>query len=130
MQAQLWTDTLKLLSLMVIGSRDTERLERELFKEAALSLRDKVYPKLNLTADMAGDWLDLHRSSLKRSMSSVYFDDTLKTILNNLKHLPNKDDVILTMIKITLADTGRTKNETRIISEIHEAWGIPNAISA
>ena len=131
MNAQNWNNILKLLSMMIIGSPGKERDEKMLFVQAALSLRNEVYPDLNLTAEMAEDWLNLHREELTRSMSSLYFDKTLSSILNNLKSLPNKKPIILTMIKMTLTDVGeRSKNENRIIGGMNDVWGNPERMTA
>lgn len=130
MNAQNWDDILKLLSMMIIGSRKTVSHERKLFVETALSLRNQIYQDLNLTPEMAKDWFDLHREELTRSMSSLYFDKTLSSILSNLKSLPNKKPIIVTMIKMTLTDIGeRSKNENRVIGGMNEAWGNPKPIA-
>ena len=129
MNAQNWNDILKLLSMMIIGSRKTVSSERKLFVETALLLRNQIYQNLNLTPEMAQDWFDLHREELRRSMSSLYFDKTLSSVLNNLKSLPNKKPIIVTMIKMTLTDMGeRSKNENKVIVGMNEVWGNPKAI--
>ena len=126
MNAQNWTDILTLLSMMIIGSRETSRDEKRLFVKAALSLRDDIYPELNLTAEMAEDWLELNREELTRSMSSLYFDKTLSSILNNLKSLPNKKPIIITLIRMTLTEDGiRSKNENCVIGGMNDVWGNP-----
>ena len=126
MNAQYWNDILSLLSMMIIGSRSTIREEKTVFVKAALSLKDEIYPSLNLTDEMAQDWFDLHREELTRSMSSLYFDKTLSKLLNNLKSLPNKKPIIVTMIKMTLTDVGeRSQNENRVIGGMNDVWGNP-----
>jgi hypothetical protein len=129
MQAQSWTDILKLLSMMIISNKPDNRNESKVFKEAALSLRDAVYPELNLTSEMAGDWLELHREEISRSMSSIHFDETLAGILKNLRILPNKKPIILTMIKMTLTEGEPSKNQDRVLSEMNTVWGNPKAES-
>ncbi len=130
MNAQNWNDILRLLSMMIIGNRDTIRDERKLFVETALALKSEAYPDLNLTTQMAQDWFDLHREELTRSMSSLNFDKTLSSILNNLKSLPNKKPIIMTMIKMTFTDVGeRSKNENRVIGGMNDVWGNPKPMS-
>lgn len=130
MNAQNWNDILRLLSMMIIGSRETVSKERKLFAETALSLRDQIYHDLNLSPEMAQDWFDLHREELTRSMSSLYFDKTLSSILNNLKSLPNKKPIIVTMIKMTFTDIGeRSKNENRVIGGMNDVWGNPKPMA-
>ena len=116
--------------MMIIGNRDTIRDERKLFVETALALKSEAYPDLNLTTQMAQDWFDLHREELTRSMSSLNFDKTLSSILNNLKSLPNKKPIIMTMIKMTFTDVGeRSKNENRVIGGMNDVWGNPKPMS-
>ena len=130
MNAQNWNDILKLLSMMIIGSRDTVREEKMLFRETALSLKAEIYTDLNLSPEMADDWFDLHREDLNRCMSSLYFDKTLSSILGNLKSLPNKKPIIVAMIKMTLTENGeRSKNENKVLGGINDAWGNPKPMA-
>lgn len=130
MNAQNWDDILRLLSMMIIGSRESQRKEVDLFEKVALTLRNEIYPELNLTSEMAKNWIVHNREELTRDMSSLYFDKTLNTLLNNLKVLPDKKPIILTMIKMTISQNGeRSKNENSVIGGMNDAWGNPKPIA-
>lgn len=130
MQARLWSDVLKLLAMMVIGGQETLRDERNVFAKAALSLRGAVYPKLHLTKLMAVDWLDVHREEMDQSMNAAHFEDTLNGLLLSLSAVPDKRSLILTMLKTTVSESGRSPNENRIIGGMNYVWGIPKPIGA
>lgn len=129
MQAQQWTDILKLLAMMVIGNKDTLSKERDMFAKAAVSLRNAVYPGLNLTQEMAGEWLDIHREEMNRSMSSVYFDETLNALLKNLSAVSDKRTLIVTMLKMTVSEGERSENENRVIGGMNTVWGNPRPVA-
>jgi len=125
MRSQNWSDVLKLLAMMILGGDKSPEEESRIFQDTALSLKEEIYPELTLTREMAKDWLDEHRKNITRSMSSLYFDTTATELLSNLSILPNKQDIVLYMIKITLSASDTSHNEERIRDKASEIWQSP-----
>lgn len=122
MHAQNWHDTLTLLCMMILADGKVFPEEVKTFKKAAVDLRNAVSPNLMLTEHMAMDWFLLHRDKILTSMSSVYFPDTIATLLKNLNSVPNKKNLILTLMKVALADGYKHNSENRILQNACKVW--------
>jgi len=111
MRAQNWTDVMTLLAVMVASNKLNKREELSTFKEAALDLRDKFAPNIKLTDSFAVDWLTENRSKIDRQTSSVHFDTSVERLRKNLDFLVNKAEILTAIMKWTLSDTPRPKQD-------------------
>ena len=105
MRAQNWTDIMTLLGVMVAAGKMDKKAERAIFKQAATNLRDLFAPNIMLTESFAADWLAENRNEINRKTSSVLFDSSVKALQKNLDSLPNKSEILTTIMKWTLTET-------------------------
>ena len=105
MRAQNWSDVMTLLGVMVAAGKMDKKAERAIFEQAATNLRDLFAPKIMLTESFAADWLAENRNEINRKTSSVLFDSSVKALQKNLDSLPNKSEILTTIMKWTLSET-------------------------
>jgi len=105
MRAQNWSDVMTLLGVMVAAGKMDKKAERAIFEQAATNLRDLFAPKIMLTESFAADWLAENRNEINRKTSSVLFDSSVKALQKNLDNLPNKSEILTTIMKWTLSET-------------------------
>ena len=105
MRAQNWSDVMTLLGVMVAAGKMDKKAERAIFKQAATNLRDLFAPNIMLTESFAADWLAENRNEINRKTSSVLFDSSVKALQKNLDSLPNKSEILTTIMKWTLTET-------------------------
>ena len=104
MRAQNWSDVMTLLGVMVAAGKMDKKAERAIFEQAATNLRDLFAPNIMLTESFAADWLAENRNEINRKTSSVLFDSSVKALQKNLDSLPNKSEILTTIMKWTLAE--------------------------
>ena len=124
MNAQNWTDTLRLLSMMILVDEKVYQEEVEAFKTAALSLRDKVNPKLMLTRQMAEDWFDLNRDDIAIGISKVFYESSVSKTLQSLESVPNKEDLIVALLKVAMSDGRKHRSEELLLHKARETWNL------
>ena len=118
MRAQNWTDIMTLLGVMVAAGKMDKEAELSIFKNAAINLRDVFAPNIKLTESFANDWLTENRNEINRKTSSVHFDSSVKALRKNLDSLPNKSEILTTIMKWTLSDTpSGTQGQLRFKAE-------------
>ena len=118
MRAQNWTDVMTLLGVMVSAGKMDKEAERAIFKQAATNLRDLFAPNIMLTESFAADWLAENRNEITRKTSSVLFDSSVKALQKNLDSLPNKSEILTTIMKWTLSETpSGTQGQLRFKAE-------------
>ena len=118
MRAQNWTDVMTLLGVMVAAGKMDKEAERAIFKQAATNLRDLFAPNIMLTESFAADWLAENRNEITRKTSSVLFDSSVKALQKNLDSLPNKSEILTTIMKWTLSETpSGTQGQLRFKAE-------------
>ena len=105
MRAQNWSDVMTLLGVMVAAGKMDKKAERAIFEQAATNLRDLFAPNIMLTESFAADWLAENRNEINRKTSSVLFDSSVKALRKNLDSLPNKSEILTTIMKWTLSET-------------------------
>ena len=118
MRAQNWSDVMTLLGVMVAAGKMDKKAERVIFEQAATNLRDLFAPNIMLTESFAADWLAENRNEINRKTSSVLFDSSVKTLRKNLDSLPNKSEILTTIMKWTLSETpSGTQGQLRFKAE-------------
>jgi len=118
MRAQNWSDVMTLLGVMVAAGKMDKKAERAIFEQAATNLRDLFAPKIMLTESFAADWLAENRNEINRKTSSVLFDSSVKALQKNLNSLPNKSEILTTIMKWTLSETpSGTQGQLRFKAE-------------
>ena len=118
MRAQNWSDVMTLLGVMVAAGKMDKKAERAIFEQAATNLRDLFAPKIMLTESFAADWLAENRNEINRKTSSVLFDSSVKALQKNLDNLPNKSEILTTIMKWTLTETpSGTQGQLRFKAE-------------
>ena len=118
MRAQNWSDVMTLLGVMVAAGKMDKKAERAIFEQAATNLRDLFAPKIMLTESFAADWLAENRNEINRKTSSVLFDSSVKALQKNLDSLPNKSEILTTIMKWTLSETpSGTQGQLRFKAE-------------
>ena len=118
MRAQNWSDVMTLLGVMVAAGKMDKKAERAIFEQAATNLRDLFAPKIMLTESFAADWLAENRNEINRKTSSVLFDSSVKALQKNLDNLPNKSEILTTIMKWTLSETpSGTQGQLRFKAE-------------
>ena len=118
MRAQNWSDVMTLLGVMVAAGKMDKKAERAIFEQAATNLRDLFAPKIMLTESFAADWLAENRNEINRKTSSVLFDSSVKALRKNLDSLPNKSEILTTIMKWTLSETpSGTQGQLRFKAE-------------
>ena len=118
MRAQNWSDVMTLLGVMVAAGKMDKKAERAIFEQAATNLRDLFAPKIMLTESFAADWLAENRNEINRKTSSVLFDSSVKVLRKNLDNLPNKSEILTTIMKWTLSETpSGTQGQLRFKAE-------------
>jgi len=104
MRAQNWTDIMMLLGVMVAAGKMDKAAEESIFEQAATNLRDLFAPNIMLTESFAADWLTENRNEINRKTSSVHFDSSVKALRKNLDSLANKNEILTTIMKWTVAE--------------------------
>ena len=127
MRAQNWSDVMTLLGVMVAAGKMDKKAERAIFEQAATNLRDLFAPNIMLTESFAADWLAENRNEINRKTSSVLFDSSVKALQKNLDSLPNKSEILTTIMKWTLSETpSGTQGQLRFKAEpedvLSAAW--------
>lgn len=118
MRAQNWSDVMTLLGVMVAAGKMDKKAERAIFEQAATNLRDLFAPNIMLTESFAADWLAENRNEINRKTSSVLFDGSVKALRKNLDSLPNKSEILTTIMKWTLSETpSGTQGQLRFKAE-------------
>jgi len=118
MRAQNWSDVMTLLGVMVAAGKMDKKAERAIFEQAATNLRDLFAPNIMLTESFAADWLAENRNEINRKTSSVLFDSSVKALQKNLNSLPNKSEILTTIMKWTLSETpSGTQGQLRFKAE-------------
>ena len=118
MRAQNWSDVMTLLGVMVAAGKMDKKAERVIFEQAATNLRDLFAPNIMLTESFAADWLAENRNEINRKTSSVLFDSSVKALQKNLDSLPNKSEILTTIMKWTLSETpSGTQGQLRFKAE-------------
>ena len=118
MRAQNWSDVMTLLGVMVAAGKMDKKAERAIFEQAATNLRDLFAPNIMLTESFAADWLTENRNEINRKTSSVLFDSSVKALQKNLNSLPNKSEILTTIMKWTLSETpSGTQGQLRFKAE-------------
>ena len=118
MRAQNWSDVMTLLGVMVAAGKMDKKAERAIFEQAATNLRDLFAPNIMLTESFAADWLAENRNEINRKTSSVLFDSSVKALQKNLDSLPNKSEILTTIMKWTLSETpSGTQGQLRFKAE-------------
>ena len=118
MRAQNWSDVMTLLGVMVAAGKMDKKAERAIFEQAATNLRDLFAPNIMLTESFAADWLAENRNEINRKTSSVLFDSSVKALQKNLDSLPNKSEILTTIMKWTLTETpSGTQGQLRFKAE-------------
>ena len=122
MRAQNWSDVMTLLGVMVAAGKMDKKAERAIFEQAATNLRDLFAPNIMLTESFAADWLAENRNEINRKTSSVLFDSSVKALRKNLDSLPNKSEILTTIMKWTLSETpSGTQGQLRFKAEPEDA---------
>ena len=122
MRAQNWSDVMTLLGVMVAAGKMDKKAERGIFEQAATNLRDLFAPNIMLTESFAADWLAENRNEINRKTSSVLFDSSVKALQKNLDSLPNKSEILTTIMKWTLSETpSGTQGQLRFKAEPEDA---------
>ena len=122
MRAQNWSDVMTLLGVMVAAGKMDKKAERAIFEQAATNLRDLFAPNIMLTESFAADWLAENRNEINRKTSSVLFDSSVKALQKNLDSLPNKSEILTTIMKWTLSETpSGTQGQLRFKAEPEDA---------
>ena len=125
MRAQNWSDVMTLLGVMVAAGKMDKKAERAIFEQAATNLRDLFAPKIMLTESFAADWLAENRNEINRKTSSVLFDSSVKALQKNLNSLPNKSEILTTIMKWTLSETpSGTQGQLRFKAEPEDVLSV------
>jgi len=122
MHAQNWNDTLNLLCLMILSNEPNERLARKAFQKTALELKNQVAPNVMLTEEMARDWFMIRKNDLARKMSSILQDESITATLNNLNAVPDKNGLIIAMMKLVFSDKHDQGQDNHVVERAIEAW--------
>jgi len=124
MNARFWNDVLRLLCMMILIDGKVYEEELEAFKDAALTLRDMVDPKLMLTGHMAEDWFELNRDDIAISIQSVFYDGSVAKALKNLDAIENKKSLIFALLKVAMSDGRKHPAEEKLLNSACETWGL------
>jgi len=124
MNAKYWNDVLQLLSIMILIDGKVYEEEVEAFKDAALTLRDMVDPKLMLTRHMAGDWFTQHRDDLEIGVSLVFYESTVSKALKNLDEVEDKKGLLFALLKVAMSDGRKHPAEEKLLNSACESWGL------
>lgn len=122
MNTQNWKDTLSLLCIMILADEKVYQEEVESFQNAAVALRDALNPKLMLTRHMAQEWFVVHKEELQQSISDHNKDKTVAGLLNNLRDLPERKELLVALMKIAMSDGHRHTSEVKIIERATQTW--------
>jgi hypothetical protein len=122
MRAQNWTDIMTLLAVMVAAGKMDKTAEQEVFRNAAMNLRNKFAPNIKLTDSFASDWMNENGQDISRQATSVHYDHSVKRLQKNLNSLANKSEILTTIMKWTLAEKPNAmRSEFRFTAEEDEA---------
>jgi hypothetical protein len=124
MNAQNWTDTLNLLCMMILSDEPNEFRARKAFQKAALALKDQVAPNVMLTEEMARDWFLIRKKDLTRKMSSLLQDQSITATLNNLNAVPDKQGLIVAMMKLVFSNDQDQGPENHVVERAAQAWAL------
>ena len=124
MHSRNWNDALTLLCMMIIADGKVYQEEVQVFKTAAVKLRDAVSPGMMVTEKMAQDWFFLHKDRIAHNMLPPLRDAALAKVFEKLQSLENKAELLSALEKISLSDGHQHRSENLLITQACQAWGI------
>lgn len=128
--ASQWKPVFKLLALIVLADGKVRPESVKAFQDSLLELRAIIDPKLVMTRHMVLDWFKLNKDQLASAIYSLEYEDTLLSLINEMKSFPYKLDVITCMVKIATSDGEYSKTEKLLIKKTISYWNVSDNTEA
>jgi len=114
----------RLLGLVLAANKRIIPEEAEVYIDSLMELRLVIDPKIVLTRRMIREWLALNKDSLMADIDGLEYDTVLLSIVNEMRNLPHKLDVMTAMVKIAVADDNYSDLRQMLIKKTILYWNI------
>jgi len=117
-------DVLSLIAATVFADKHVYASEIEVFMKSTSQLKvvHSLEPKISEAKILL--WYEMNKEVVRGNLATPYFKDWFYGILDRLKEIPNKDTIIETMHKISIADGKIHVNERALITLAERHWGL------
>lgn len=122
-----WKHVLNLLGLMIVADGKVLKEEVDTFLDVVMELRCVIDPTVSLTRHMALDWFNLNKADLVAIIDSLAYDSAIINILEDIRSMPHKLDVITGMVKIAISDGDYARIEQGLIKKTILYWNVSGA---
>lgn len=122
--ASQWVYVFRLMGLVVVADKKIRPESVAAFQDGLIELRAVIDPRLMMTRQMLLDWFKLNREDLMASIHSLEYDQMLVDILQNIRALPQKLDVVTAMVTVAIADGEYSRTEQLLIKKTILYWNI------
>jgi len=119
-----WKHMFRLLGLVLAANKRIIPEEAEVYIDSLMELRLVIDPKIVLTRRMIREWLALNKDSLMADIDGLEYDTVLLSIVNEMRNLPHKLDVMTAMVKIAVADDNYSDLRQMLIKKTILYWNI------
>lgn len=122
--AAAWVNIFKLLGLIVVADNKIRPESVKAFQDGLIELRAVIDPRLVMTRHMILDWFKLNRAELSKSIESLEYDQLLIDLIQNMRALPHKLDVMTVMVKIAVSDGEYSSMKKMLIKKTIVYWNV------
>jgi len=119
-----WKYLFRLLGLVVTADKKVVPEEVETFISALRELAAVIDPKIVLTRHMIKDWLLLNKANLINDVDSLEYDGIVLGLLDKIKCLPHKLDIVTAMVNIAIADDNYSDMKKMFIKKTILYWNV------
>ena len=119
-----WKYLFRLLGLVVTADKKVVPEEVEAYISALRELAAVIDPKIVLTRHMLKDWLLLNKADLIKDVDSLEYDGIILGLLDKIKCLPHKLDIVTAMVNIAIADDNYTDMKQMFIKKTILYWNV------
>lgn len=119
-----WVNIFKLLGLVVVADNKIRPESVAAFQDGLIELRAVIDPRLVMTRHMILDWFKLNRTELSAAIESLEYDQLLIDLIQNIRSLPHKLDVMTVMVRIAASDGEYSNKEKLLIKKTLLYWNI------
>jgi len=115
-------DILSLIAATVFADKRVFASEIDVFIKATSKLKivNHLAPKISEAKLLA--WYEMNKDEIRQKLETPYFNDWLYDVLERLKDLPDKSEILETMRKISIADGDIHVSERALMALSERYW--------
>lgn len=117
-------DVLSLIAATIFADKHVYASEIDEFMKSTSKLKivRSLEPKISEAKLLA--WYEMNKEEVRDYLATPYFKDWFYGILDRLKDIPNKETIIETMHKISIADGSIHVSERALITLAERHWSL------